>query len=158
MIQFSKPAMQKIEELKNRYPTKDACLLPVLHIAQKEFGYISPEVMEYVASIVGVPPARVYGVATFYTMYNKKPVGKYHIQVCTNISCHLAGSTRVLETIKTTLGIEEGQTTNDNMFTLSTVECLGACGFGPVVQINDDYYEQCTEEKIKEIIEDLRKK
>jgi NADH-quinone oxidoreductase E subunit len=158
MIQFSKPAMQKIEELKNRYPTKDACLLPVLHIAQKEFGYISPEVMEYVAGIVGVPPARVYGVATFYTMYNKKPVGKYHIQVCTNISCHLAGSTRVLETIKTTLGIEEGQTTNDNMFTLSTVECLGACGFGPVVQINDDYYEQCTEEKIKEIIEDLRKK
>ncbi len=158
MIQFSQSAKDKVEELKRTYPTKDACLLPVLHIAQKEFGYISPEVMEYVAGVVGVSPARVYGVATFYTMYNKKPVGKYHIQVCTNISCHLAGSSNVLETVKSVLGIQEGETTKDNMFTLSTVECLGACGFGPVVQINDDYYEQCTEQKVKEIIEDLRKK
>ncbi len=158
MIQFSQSAKDKVEELKRAYPTKDACLLPVLHIAQKEFGYISPEVMEYVAGVVGVSPARVYGVATFYTMYNKKPVGKYHVQVCTNISCHLEGSAKIVDTLRSVLGIEEGQTTKDNMFTLSTVECLGACGFGPVVQINDEYYEQCTEEKVKEIIGDLRKK
>lgn len=158
MIQFSQSALNKVEELKRSYPTKDACLLPVLHIAQKEFGYISSEVMEYVANVIGVPPARVYGVATFYTMYNKQPVGRYHIQVCTNISCHLSGSAKILDKIKSILNIQEGETTQDKMFTLSTVECLGACGFGPVVQINDDYYEQCTEEKIKEIIEDLRKK
>lgn len=158
MIQFSQSAKEKVEELKRVYPTKDACLLPVLHIAQKEFGYLSPEVMEYVAGVVGVSPARVYGVATFYTMYNKKPVGKYHVQVCTNISCHLEGSAQIVNTLKSVLGIEEGQTTKDNMFTLSAVECLGACGFGPVVQINDDYYEQCTEQKVKEIIEGLRKK
>ena len=158
MIQFSQSAKEKVEELKRVYPTKDACLLPVLHIAQKEFGYISPEVMEYVAVVVGVSPARVYGVATFYTMYNKKPVGKYHVQVCTNISCHLEGSAQIVNTLKSVLGIKEGQTTKDNMFTLSAVECLGACGFGPVVQINDDYYEQCTEQKVKEIIEGLRKK
>ncbi len=158
MIQFSQSAKEKVEELKRVYPSKDACLLPVLHIAQKEFGYISPEVMEYVAGVVGVSPARVYGVATFYTMYNKKPVGKYHVQVCTNISCHLEGSAQIVKTLKSVLGIEEGQTTKDNMFTLSAVECLGACGFGPVVQINDDYYEQCTEQKVKEIIEGLRKK
>ena len=158
MIQFSQSAKEKVEELKRVYPTKDACLLPVLHIAQKEFGYLSPEVMEYVAGVIGVSPARVYGVATFYTMYNKKPVGKYHVQVCTNISCHLEGSAQIVNTLKAVLGIEEGQTTKDNMFTLSAVECLGACGFGPVVQINDDYYEQCTEQKVKEIIEGLRKK
>jgi NADH-quinone oxidoreductase subunit E len=158
MIQFSQSAKDKVEALKRVYPTKDACLLPVLYIAQKEFGYISPEVMEYVAGVIGVSPARVYGVATFYTMYNKKPVGKYHVQACTNISCHLEGSAKIVDTLKSVLGIEEGQTTKDNMFTLSTVECLGACGFGPVVQINDDYYEQCTEQKIKEIIEGLRKK
>lgn len=158
MIQFSQPVMNKVEELKKVYPTKDACLLPVLHLAQKEFGYISPEVMEYVAGLVGVSPARVYGVATFYTMYDKKPVGKYHVQVCTNISCHLEGSARIVDTLKTVLGVENGETTKDNMFTLSVVECLGACGFGPVIQINDDYYEQCTEDKIIKIVADLRKK
>lgn len=158
MIQFSQNTMSRVEKLKKQYPTKDACLLPVLHIAQKEFGYISPEVMEYVAGLVGVSPARVYGVATFYTMYNKKPVGKYHVQVCTNISCHLEGSMKILNTLKSVLNIEEDQTTPDKMFTLSTVECLGACGFGPVVQINDDYHEQVTEQGIKQIISDLGKK
>ena len=158
MIQFSQPVMDRVEALKKAYPTKDACLLPVLHLAQKEFGYVSNEVMEYVAGLLGISPARVYGVATFYTMYDKKPVGRYHVQVCTNISCHLEGSNGVLDALKSVLGIGEGQTTQDRMFTLSTVECLGACGFGPVVQINDDYYEQCTESSIREIIEGLRKK
>lgn len=158
MIQFSQNAISRIEKLKKQYPTKDACLLPVLHMAQKEFGYISPEVMEYVAGLVGISSARVYGVATFYTMYNKRPVGKYHVQVCTNISCHLEGSPMIMDTLKSLLNVEEGQTTPDRMFTLSSVECLGACGFGPVVQINDDYYEQVTEQKIKDIIKELRNK
>ncbi len=158
MIQFTQEAMSRVERLKRQYPTKDACLLPVLHIAQREFGHISPEVMEYVAGLVGVSPARVYGVATFYTMYNRKPVGTYHVQVCTNISCHLEGSPKMLDTLRSVLGIEEDQTTPDKMFTLSTVECLGACGFGPVVQINDDYYEQVTEQGIKDIIKGLRSK
>lgn len=158
MIQFSQAAIKKVNELKRIYPIKDACLLPVLHLAQKEFGYISNDVMEYISDLLEVPPAKVYGVATFYTMYNKKPVGKYHIQVCTNISCHLEGSAKILNALKTLLNIGEGQTTEDKMFTLSTVECLGACGFGPVVQINDDYYEQATERKIKEVISKLVKK
>ena len=158
MIQFSQNTMSRVERLKKQYPTKDACLLPVLHIAQREFGYISREVVEYVAGLVGVSPARVYGVATFYTMYNKGPVGRYHVQVCTNISCHLEGSRKIMETLKSELNIEEGQTTSDRMFTLSSVECLGACGFGPVVQINDDYYEQVTEQTIGDVIRKLRNK
>ncbi|MCL5277998.1 MAG: NAD(P)H-dependent oxidoreductase subunit E, partial [Deltaproteobacteria bacterium] len=91
-------------------------------------------------------------------VYNKRPVGKYHVQVCTNISCHLEGSPMIMDTLKSLLNVEEGQTTPDRMFTLSSVECLGACGFGPVVQINDDYYEQVTEQKIKDIIKELRNK
>lgn len=158
MIQFSQNAIKRVENLKKQYPTKEACLLPLLHIAQREFGYLSPEVMEYVAGLIGISPARVYGVATFYTMYNKQPVGKYHVQVCTNISCHLEGSPKILDTLKSLLQIENGQTTPDKMFTLSTVECLGACGFGPVVQINDDYYEQVTEQKMKDIIKELKSK
>ncbi len=158
MIQFSQAAIKKVNELKRIYPIKDACLLPVLHLAQKEFGYISNDVMEYISGLLEISPAKVYGVATFYTMYNKKAVGKYHIQVCTNISCHLEGSTKILNVLKSLLNISEGQTTEDKMFTLSTVECLGACGFGPVVQINDDYYEQATERKIKEVISKLGKR
>ncbi len=158
MIRFSQAALKKVDELRSKYPTREACLLPVLHLAQKEFGYISLEAMEYIAELIDISPAKVYGVATFYIMYNRKPMGKYHIQVCKNISCNLSGSEDVLKEIKSILKIDKGETTKDNMFTLSTVECLGACGFGPVVQINDDYHEQVTKDKIREIIEELKKK
>ncbi len=132
-----------------------AALLPTLHLAQKEFGYISSEVEEYVAGYLDLPVTHVHGVATFYTMYNKKPVGKYHIQVCTNISCSLLGADHLFDYLSKKLKIGDGETTEDKKFTLSSVECLGSCGTAPVMQINDDYYEDLTEEKIDEILKGL---
>jgi NADH-quinone oxidoreductase subunit E len=116
--------------------------------------------MEYIASRIGAPIslAQVHGVATFYTMYNKKPVGKFHIQICANISCYLAGSDAVTEKVCSHLKVEKGQTTPDNKFTVEEVQCLGACGFGPVAQINDTYYENLDAEKIDQILDELAKK
>lgn len=141
----------------SRYPDKTAALLPVLHIAQKEFGFISPEVEKYVADYLSLPVMHVEGVATFYTMYNKKPVGKYHVQVCTNISCMILDAEPLLEYIGKKLNIKSGETTADGKFTLNAVECLGSCGTAPMMQINDDYYENLTPQKIDEILDKLAK-
>ena len=157
MVTFSEKAKAEFEEVLKRYPDKQAALLPALHLAQREFGYISREVMDYVASLLKLPPSEVYGVATFYTMYNKKPVGKYFIQVCKNISCSMLGAEDIVKHIEEKLGIRTGETTKDNMFTLATVECLGSCGTAPMMQINDDYYENLTGEKVDEIIDSLKK-
>ena len=153
-LEISKALDREIEEILKKYPNKDAALLPVLHLFQKEFGYIKKEVMELAAERLGVPYSKVKGVATFYTMYNKKPVGKYHIQVCRNISCTLRGAEDVLDSIKKHLNMEVGET--NEKFTLSTVECLGSCGTGPVMQINDDYYEELTPESVKKILDSLK--
>ena len=130
-------------------------MLPVLYLAQQEFGHIGPEAIDYVAKLMGQTPARVYGVVSFYTMFNMKPIGRHHIQVCRTLSCALRGSERVTALIKQKLGIEPGQTTPDRRFTLSEVECLASCGTAPMMQINDDYYESLTEEKIDEILRSL---
>jgi NADH-quinone oxidoreductase E subunit len=131
-------------------------MLPVLYLAQQEFGHIGPEAIDYVAKLMGQAPARVYGVVSFYTMFNMKPIGRHHIQVCRTLPCALRGAEAVTASIKQKLGIETGQTTPDGRFTLSEVECLASCGTAPMMQIDDDYYESLTEERIDEILRSLK--
>src|ERR1044072_9407305 len=131
-------------------------MLPVLYLAQQEFGYLSPEAIEYVATLMDQPPARVQGVVSFYTMFSTKPIGRHHIQVCRTLSCALRGAEQLTGFLKKTLGIEVGQTTTDGRFTLSEVECLASCGTAPMMQINVDYYENLTEEKIEQILEGMK--
>ena len=155
-VEFSPEALKKFEETISRYPKKEAAMLPVLYLAQEEFGHLSYDAIAYVAKLMGQSPARVHGVVSFYTMFNVKPVGRYHIQVCRTLSCALRGAERVTGLIRKTLGIEVGQTTADGKFTLSEVECLASCGTAPMMQINDDYYENLTEEKVSEILGALK--
>ena len=154
-LAFSEETRAKHERLLTRYPDREAAILPTLYLAQREFGHLSDEAILYVADLLGFTPARIYGVATFYTMYNKKPVGKYHLQVCRNLSCSLMGAEHLIEHVARKIGVKPGETTADGRFTLSTVECLGSCGTAPVMQVNDDYYENLTEESIDAILEGL---
>jgi NADH-quinone oxidoreductase E subunit len=155
-VKFSEKSLKQFSEIVARYPQKNAAMLPVLYLAQKEFGYISPEVMEYVAHIMDVPVARVLGVVTFYTMFNMKPIGRHHIQVCRTLPCALAGSERITAAIKEKLKVGVGETTPDGRFTLSEVECLASCGTAPMMQVNDDYYENLTEKNVGEILDRLK--
>jgi len=155
-VEFSPEARQKFEKIVARYPKKDGAMLPVLYLAQREFGYLSTEAIEYVAKIMELPAARVYGVVTFYTMLNMKPIGRHHIQVCRTLPCALVGAERIAASIKKKLGIGTGETTADGRFTLSEVECLASCGSGPMMQVNDGYYEDLTEEKVDKILERLK--
>ena len=145
-----------IDELLTRYPIKRSALLPLLNLAQKEEGYVSQAAMREIAKILGLTPPQVFETATFYTMLNLKPIGKFHIQVCRSLMCALVRADNLIEWLQQHLGIAVGQTTSDKMFTLSAVECLGSCGTGPMMQINDDYYERLTEEKVGQILEDLK--
>lgn len=155
--QFSATALAEVEAIKGRYPEPHrnrSALIPVLHLAQREFGgWLSIEAMDYVAELLGIPPIRVYEVATFYTMFNKQPVGRYHVQVCTNISCWLCGSDGIADALKERLKLGFGQTTEDGKFTLTEVECLGACVNAPMLQINDDYHENLTPEQAVALID-----
>jgi NADH-quinone oxidoreductase E subunit len=146
----------EIEQIISRYPVKRSALLPLLYIAQRDHGYITEAAMREIARILDLTPPQVYETVTFYTMFNLKPLGKFHIQVCRSLMCALVGSDTVLGWIKAKLGIAPGESTADGLFTLSTVECLAACGTGPMMQINDDYYERLTEEKVDRILADLR--
>jgi NADH-quinone oxidoreductase subunit E len=154
-VAFSDTARRELEAIFSRYPNKEAAILPALHLAQREFGYISDEAIVYVADLLGFTPARIEGVATFYTMYNRKPVGKYHVQICRNLSCSLLGAEHLIEHVSRKLGIRPGETTPDGKFTLSGAECLGSCGTAPVLQLNDDYHENLTEEKIDALLDGL---
>jgi NADH-quinone oxidoreductase E subunit len=154
-IEFSAAGRAEFERLCTRYPDQGAVILPVLHLAQKEFGHLSGETIAYVAKLLGTSPARIEGVATFYTMYNLKPVGRYHLQVCRNISCSLMGAERMIEHISKKLAIRPGETTPDGKFTLSEVECLGSCGTAPVMMVNDDYHENLTEGAIDALLDGL---
>ncbi len=156
-LRFTEQDMQNIEVICQRYPDKKAATLPTLHFAQKKFGYISEDAVKAVADALDLPVAHVLGVATFYTMYNKKPVGRYHIQVCTNISCALMGSREIFQYLRQKLGIASGETTEDGLFTLQEVECLGSCGTAPTIQINEKYFESITVEKIDKLVESLKK-
>jgi NADH-quinone oxidoreductase E subunit len=155
-LEFSPEAYRKFEETVARYPKKEAAMLPVLNLAQQEFGYLGQEAIEYVAKLMGQPPARVRGVVSFYTMLNMKPIGRHHIQVCRTLPCALRGAEKITSLIGQELGIEVGQTTADGKFTLSEVECLASCGTAPMMQINDDYYEDLTEDKVTEILRELK--
>jgi NADH-quinone oxidoreductase E subunit len=156
MIKFSDESLKKIEELRKRYPTAKALTLPVLWMAQEQFGWISGETMQYVAGLLDLPVSHVYGVLTFYTMLNPRPVGKFHLQVCTNVSCMLRGSDRIVSRICERLKIKMGETTTDNLFTLTEVECLGSCGTAPMLQANDKFYENLTIEQIDRLIEEWK--
>ena len=159
MIAFKQESLDKIKELVSHYPEgkQKSALLPVLHIAQAESnGWLDVPLMDYVASILEIEPIEVYEVASFYSMYNLKPVGKYMFEVCQTGPCMLKGSDDIIDYIKQKLNIEVGQTTEDGMFTLKTVECLGACGYAPMMQLGSHYREHLTKEKVDTIIEELK--
>lgn len=156
-VQFTEEEIQHIEELKKRYLKPDSVILEALYMVQEKYGFISQEGMKYVAQLLGIAEQQVLGVVTFYTMFNTKPIGKYHIQVCTNVSCMLKGAYELMKSLEDKLGIKKGETTSDGLFTISEVECLGSCGTAPTVQINYDYYENLTPEKLSQIIEELKR-
>jgi len=156
MKEIKNETMIKIDSIISRYPNKRSALLEILHILQTEWGYIDREGEETVASLLGIHPVDVHEVVTFYTMYARKPVGKYRILICRNLTCTLLGGETLINYLKKKLKIEEGETTSDGKFTLETVECLGACELAPVMQINGEFYGNLTPEKIDKILEDLK--
>ena len=159
MIQFSEKSLTKVTEIIARYPQgkQKSALLPVLHMAQNEFdGWLDVPVMDYVASLLSIEPIEVYEVASFYSMYNLKPVGKFVFEVCHTGPCMLNGSDEIIGYIKQKLNIKAGETTADGMFTLKTVECLGACGYAPMMQLGKHYREHLTKEKVDAIVEECR--
>lgn len=156
MVEFSPKAMEEFKKTLAKYePQTQAALLPTLWLAQNEFGYLSNEIMEYVATLLKLPPAKVYSVASFYTMYKRKPTGKHFIQICRTLSCQLRGAEEVTKIICNKLNVGLGETTSDNKYTVIEVECLGSCGTAPMMQINNDYYENLTKSKVNEIIDNL---
>lgn len=160
MIEFSQEKINKVQEIIARYPEgkQKSALLPVLHIAQEEFGWLSTETMDYVASILSLEPIEVYEVATFYSMYNLKPGGQYVFEVCQTGPCMIKGSDDIIDYIREKLNINPGETTADGLFTLKTVECLGACGYAPMMQMGKHYKEHLTKEKVDQIISECRAK
>ena len=160
-VMYASDEMERIKEIIGHYPEgrQKSALLPVLHIAQQELGgYLCVDVMDYVASLLNIQPVEVYEAATFYTMFHLEPVGKYVIEVCQTGPCAICGGEQILEHLKKTLGINVGETTSDGIFTLKTVECLGACGTAPVMQVNTEFHESLTTEKMDQIIGDLKEK
>ena len=158
-IAFNEEKLNKVKEIIARYPEgkQKSALIPLLHLAQEEFGgWLDVPVMDYVASLLQITPIEVYEVATFYTMFNMKPVGKYVLEVCQTGPCMLRGSDKIIEHIKNKLGIQAGETTTDGLFTLKPAECLGACGYAPMMQLGKTYREFLTKEKVDQIIDELR--
>ena len=149
-------AQQDVAEVLSHYPNKRSAILPVLWIVQREFGWISPAGLKLAAAIVELPEPEVFGIATFYTMFNMKPVGRHHLQVCMTLSCSLMGADRLFEHLEKKLGIGHGETTPDGRFTLRRVECLAACGGGPCLQANFDYHENLDEQKVDALLETLK--
>jgi len=158
-VAFTPEVLMKVHSLMKRYPEgqQKSALLPVLHIAQEEFGgYLSVAVMDYVAALLGIQPIEVYEVATFYSMFYLDKMGNYVIEVCRTGPCAISGGEKIIEHLQELLAIKPGETTPDGIFTLKEVECLGSCGTGPVMQINTEYYEHLTPGKVDKIIEGLR--
>ena len=148
--------VKKINEIAGQFPEKESALLPALHVIQDAFGWVPYTAVRQLADILEITPNKVYGVLTFYTMFNTKPVGKNHLQICRNLSCSLLGAKHIIEHVSKKLSIEPGETTENGEFSLSLVECLGACGTAPVMMVNDKYYENLTEEKVDKILESLQ--
>jgi len=160
MIKFSDDKLKQVQQIVERYPQgrQKSALIPVLHLAQQEFGgWLDVPVMDYVASLLSLEPIEVYEVATFYSMFNLKPVGRYMFEVCQTGPCMINGSDDIVAYIEEKLGIKPGQTTSDGMFTVKTVECLGACGYAPMMQLGKHYKEHLTRQKVDQIIEECRR-
>lgn len=148
--------LKKVEDLKKNYPTTRALVLPVLWMVQDQHGHISTDAMKYVAELLNVSYSHIYGVVTFYTMYHSKPIGKHHIEVCTNVSCLLRGSGKIVQHLENKLGIKTGETSSDMNWTLSEVECMGSCGTAPMFAVGDEYYENLTTEKVDKLLDGLK--
>jgi len=154
-VSFDEQMQQHLAKVCAKYPTKQAALLPVLWLCQDRWGWISDGMITAIADHLELSPAYIEGVVTFYTMYRRTPPGRYVLQVCSTLSCQLCGAAPLIERLKSRLGIEFGQTTSDGRFTLIDVQCLGACGEAPVIQVNDDYYSNLTPEKLDRLLDEL---
>ena len=155
-FKFTEENLSRIIEERKKYPTSLAAIMPVLYIAQEQNGFISNEVMEEIAAVLNIDKVNVLSAVTFYTMYHTRPVGKYHIQVCTNVSCMLRGAYEIWDSVKDKLGIDHLQVTPDSKYSLEEVECMGACGYAPMIAVNEDYFENLNKEKVFEIIDSLK--
>jgi len=155
-IQFDDAFEDRISKVLERYPDKQAALLPLLWMCQERWGWISAGIMAAIGKRLGLSPAFVEGVATFYTMYLRRPPGKYLLQVCTTISCQLCGTGDLMEHLKNKLGIDFGETSDDGRFTLVDVQCLGACGEAPIIQVNNDYYTVSDVDRLDQLLDELK--
>jgi len=153
----SQSLLEKFDNLCSKYPVKRSALVPILLTTQEEVGYLTPDSVRLISDYLKIPEVQVYEVITFYSMLRTRPVGKYHIQVCTNISCLLLGGEEIFEHISRRLAIKEGETTPDNLFSLAEVECLGACCNAPAMQINYKYHENLSVKKVNEILDQLKR-
>ncbi|MEK6777705.1 MAG: NADH-quinone oxidoreductase subunit NuoE [bacterium] len=153
---FSEETLKRVEAVISRYPTPQAAALPVLYLAQKEFGYINDEALSAVAFVLRISRAEVYGLATYYSMFSTSPMGRNVIHLCDNLACTLLGAESLRSCLERKLGIRMGETTSDGRFTLRNAECLGACGQAPVMLVNDDFYEALTESTIDKALEKYR--
>jgi NADH-quinone oxidoreductase subunit E len=153
-MELSQDILREIDEAVAQYPHPHAAVLPVLHIIQREFGAVSREAQEWVARRLDMPNSKVEEVMSFYTMLHREPMGRKHLQVCRSLSCWLRGETEITDCIRRKLGIGNGEKTDDGKFSLEMVECLGSCGTAPVVQVNDDYHEDLTPERLEELLEE----
>ncbi len=154
-FELLKDTIKEIEEIISRYPTKQAAALPALHLVQRDNGYISDEALDFLADMLELPKSVMHDTVSFYTMYYRKEMGKYVVQVCSTLSCSLLDSKKIVKHIEKKLGLKSGETTSDMRFSLIKVECLGSCGTAPVMRINNDYYEDLTPEKVDEILDKL---
>ncbi len=154
-IKFNETELQEVQTHIQKYPSKKSAIMPVLWLAQKKFGWLSKEVMIYVGELLDLPYSHVYGVATFYTMYFKKPMGKFHVQVCTNVSCMLLDGDKIYDHVSNKLGIKHNEATADGKYSLEEVECMGACGGAPMIVINEDFYENVDISQVDKIIDSL---
>jgi NADH-quinone oxidoreductase subunit E len=154
---LNEAAQKRIVELKSKFPQRRSAILPAMHVVLEEVGYHNRDIIKHVADLLELSEMEVTETLSFYTYFPREGVGKYHIQVCTNVSCMLNGAEQLLSYLEEKLGIKAGETTPDGMFTITVVECLGSCGTAPVMQINQKYYENLTKAKVDRIIEELRK-
>ena len=157
-FKFTEENLKKIDETLKKYPVKKPAVMPVLWVAQEQNGWVSGEVMQEVASILDMTPEEILGVVSFYTMYHQKPMGKYHIQVCTNVSCMLKGANQIYDHVKKKLGLNNMEVTEDMQFSIEEVECMGSCGTAPMIAVNEDYYENLDVDQTEKMLESLKNK
>ena len=155
-FKFTPENLERINKEILKYPVKKSAVMSALYLAQEQNGYISNDVMQEIASLLDMTTEEVLGVVTFYTMYHQKPMGKFHIQVCTNVSCMLRGGYEIWNQVKEKLGVDNMEVTSDGKFSLEEVECMGSCGTAPMLAINEDYFENLTKEKVEEIINSIK--